>query len=102
MLNLPDHERERLIDVDWGDDTASRYRVGLRIVAYDRVGLLRDISTLLSSQGVDVVAVNTLSDPLERTAEMAISLHIHDVAELATVMDRLGQLRNVQSVERTS
>lgn len=102
MLNLPEHERERLVDVDWGDDSGSRYRVTIRILAYDRVGLLRDVSTLLSSQDVDVVAVNTLSDPLERTAEMSIALHIHDVAELATVMDRLRQLRNVQSVERTS
>ena len=46
--------------------------------------------------------MNTLSDPAEQTAEMTIGLHIGDVAELATVMDRLRQLRNVRSVERTS
>mgnify|MGYP000350430692 CR=1 FL=1 len=102
VLNLPEHERERLVDVNWGEDEGSRYRVGIRIVAYDRQGLLRDISTLLSSQDVDVVGVNTASDPVEQIAEMSIALHIHDVGELAVVMDRLRQLRNVQSVERTS
>jgi len=102
MINLPDGERERLIDVDWGEDPGSWYRVDIRLVAYDRAGLLRDVSTLLSNQDVDVVALNTRTDQDERIAEMAIALHIHDVGELATVMDRLGQLRNVQSVERTS
>ena len=102
VLNLREHERERLIDVGWGEEGGRRYRVELRIEAYDRQGLLRDVSTLLSSQDVDVVSVNTLSDPIEQTADMRIGLHIGDVAALATVMERLRQLRNVRTVERTS
>ena len=102
VLNLREHERERLIDVGWGEADGRRYHVELRIEAYDRQGLLRDVSTLLSSQDVDVVSVNTLSDPIEQTADMRIGLHIGDVAALATVMERLRQLRNVRTVERTS
>ena len=54
----------------------------------------------LSTLDVDVVAVNTLSDKQEQTADMKISLHISDMGELATVMDKIRQLRNVQTVER--
>jgi len=101
MLNLPDAERARLIDVSWGEERGTRYHVGIRIHAFDRQGLLRDVSTLLASQDVDVVSVNTRSDPVEQMAEMTIGLHVDDVSRLTTVMDRLSQLRNVQAVERS-
>jgi len=100
ILNLRESEQERLIDVGWGDDSAGRYQVDIRIHAFDRQGLLRDVSTTLSALEVDVVAVNTLSDKKEQTADMKISLHISNMGELATVMDKIGQLRNVQTVER--
>jgi len=101
MLNLPDAERARMIDVSWGEERGTRYHVDIRIHAFDRQGLLRDVSTLLASQDVDVVSVNTRSDPVEQMAEMTIGLHVDDVSRLTTVMDRLSQLRNVQAVERS-
>lgn len=102
ILNLRESERERLIDVDWGDDDTSRYHVEIHIMAYDRNGLLRDVSTVLSALNVDVVSVNTLSDHTSQTADMKIGMHIANTAELTTVMDKIRQLRNVQDVERVS
>ena len=102
MLNLNELERIRLIDVDWGNDTKerSRYQVDIRIEAYDRQGLLRDISATLANLGIDVLAVNTRSDPAEQIAEMHLSVRIGDMGELASLMDRVRQLRNVTAVER--
>lgn len=102
ILNLREFERERLIDVDWGDDESSRYHVEIHILAYDRHGLLRDVSTTLSALNVDVVSVNTLSDQSSQTADMKIGMHIANTYELTTIMDRIRQLRNVQDVERVS
>ena len=102
ILNLRDSEIERLIDVDWGDDVSGRYHVEIFIKAIDRHGLLRDVSTTLSSLDVDVVSVNTLSNKEMQTADMRIGLHISDTGELALAMDKLSQLRNVQDVERVS
>ncbi|MFK7855365.1 MAG: bifunctional (p)ppGpp synthetase/guanosine-3',5'-bis(diphosphate) 3'-pyrophosphohydrolase [Granulosicoccus sp.] len=102
ILNLRESERERLIDVDWGDDVSSRYHVEIHIRAIDRHGLLRDVSTTLSTLDVDVVEVNTRSDKSQQTADMRIGLHIANASELATVMDKIRLLRNVQEVERVS
>jgi GTP pyrophosphokinase len=102
ILNLRESERERLIDVDWGDDKASRYHVEIHIMAFDRHGLLRDVSTALSTLNVDVVSVNTLSDQTQQTADMKIGIHVSNTGELAAVMDKIRQLRNVQGVERMS
>ncbi|MFK7995934.1 MAG: bifunctional (p)ppGpp synthetase/guanosine-3',5'-bis(diphosphate) 3'-pyrophosphohydrolase [Granulosicoccus sp.] len=102
ILNLRDHERERLIDVDWGDDNAGRYHVEIFVKAIDRHGLLRDVSTMLSSLDIDVVSVNTLSNKEMQTADMKIGLHISHTGELALAMDKIRQLSNVQDVERVS
>ena len=102
ILNLRDSERERLIDVDWGDDEQSRYHVEIHVMAFDRHGLLRDVSTVLSTLNVDVVSVNTLSDQAQQTADMKIGMHVSNTGELAAVMDKIRQLRNVQGVERVS
>jgi GTP pyrophosphokinase len=102
ILNLRESERERLIDVDWGDDVSSRYHVEIYIRAIDRHGLLRDVSTTLSTLDVDVVTVSTRSDKSQQTADMRIGLHIANASELATIMDKIRLLRNVQDVERVS
>ena len=102
ILNLRYEERERLIDVDWGDDVAGRYHVEIFIKAIDRHGLLRDVSTTLSTLDIDVVSVNTLSNKQMQTADMRIGLNISDTSELALAMDKIRQLRNVQDVERVS
>ena len=102
ILNLREAERERLIDVDWGNDVSSRYHVEIHIRAIDRHGLLRDVSTTLSTLDVDVVTVTTRSDKSQQTADMRIGLHIANASELTTVMDKIRLLRNVQDVERVS
>lgn len=102
ILNLRDSEQERLIDVDWGGDETSRYHVEIHVMAFDRQGLLRDVSTALSTSNVDVVSVHTLSDQTQQIADMKIGLHVSDTGELAAVMDKIRQLRNVQGVERVT
>ncbi len=100
VINLAEIERPRLIEVDWGEDAGGHFRAEIRIEAYDRTGLLRDVSTILTHQGVDVVGVHTASDPEEQMADMRITMQVAHLGELAAVMDRLRQLRNVSSVER--
>ncbi len=100
ILNLREEERERLIDVEWGSDTTGEYRVEIQLDAFDRVGLLRDVSTTVANFRVDVVSMQTLSDPDEQLATMKIGLQISKMADLIPLMDKLRQLRNVHSVER--
>lgn len=100
MLNLPDEERQRLIDVDWGTESNDRYPVDILIVAFDRVGLLRDVSTVMANNSADVIAVNTLSNQDDQTAEMKISVLVSNMQELNTLLENIRQLKNVSTVER--
>ena len=103
MINLGEAEMARLIEVDWGTDQAQQnrhYSVKILIQAYDRQGLLRDVSTVLANQNIDVLAINTLSDTEEQTADMHLTVQVANMGELTTLMDRVRQLRNVSAVER--
>lgn len=100
ILSLPDEKRVRLIEVAWGDDSAAQYLVEIIVTAYDRQGLLRDVSTVLANEKVNVVGVNTVSHIEDQIAEMKLSVYIANIHTLAGLLDKLRQLRNVQSAER--
>jgi len=100
MLCLPEQDHARLIEVSWGDENAAQYLVDIAVVAYDRQGLLRDVSTVLANARVDVASVNTLSNIQEQIAEMKLSVYIDNIQSLANLLDKLRQLRNVQSALR--
>ena len=100
ILNLREEERERLIDVEWGSDTTGEYRVEIQVDAFDRVGLIRDVSAAVANFRVDVVAMQTLTNEADQVATMKIGLQISTMADLTPLMDKLRQLRNVHSVER--
>jgi len=100
IINLEDSKRDRLIEADWGEVLQKTYTVLIRIEAFDRQGLLRDVSKVLSDEKVDVVEVNTLSNKDAQTADMTITVEISDLNQLGRVMDKINQLSNVVSVSR--
>lgn len=100
IINLESDKRGRLIEVDWGDDVEQTYAVSIFVEAFDRQGLLRDISKILSDEKVDVIGLNTQSNKGEQTAEMTITAEISDLDQLGRVMDKIKQLQNIISVSR--
>jgi len=100
IINIEDNKRERLIEADWGEDLGKTYKVSIHVEAFDRQGLLRDVSKVLTDEKVDVVGVNTLSNKDEQTADMTITAEICDLNQLGKVMDKINQLQNIISVSR--
>lgn len=100
MLNLPEENQARLIEVEWGEESSDNYLVDIAIVAYDRQGLLRDVSTVLANDKVNVVGVNTSSNLDDQIAEMKISAYVSSMDTLVGAMDKLRRLKNVQTVRR--
>ena len=91
---------ERFVEVDWGAGSDGTYSVDIAIEAFDRQGLLRDITTLLSNADINVTAVNTQSFRNTHTATMVISAEVANIDTLSKVLARIGQLPNVTNVRR--
>ena len=100
VQRLQETASERLIDVSWSARTARLYPVDIIVEAYDRRGLIRDISSLLNNEGINVTAVNTRTDPDDQVARMAITVEVGDVDQLSRIMQRMAGLRNIRDVHR--
>lgn len=100
-LQLASREPERMIQVDWGPAPAKTYPVDIHIRAYDRSGLLRDVSQLLLNEKINVLAVNTLSNKEDNTASMKLTIEIPSLDSLGRLLSRISQLPNVIEVRRS-
>ena len=95
MLRIQD--RERLVKVSWGE-VKRTYPVPIRIKAYDRSGLMKDVSTLITDEGINMTGVNV--DVFQNLATFDITLEVKDIAELSRILDRLENLANVLEAQR--
>ncbi len=100
IKNLSVDEVERLIPVQWGAEPCETAEAQLYLQAFDREGLLRDITAALSKEQVHLNAINTRSDREQQTAIMDLTLELKDVEQLSLVVDRLAQIPNVYEVRR--
>ncbi len=93
---------ERLVDVSWAESAPENalYSVDIQVIAADRKGLLRDLSTVFANAEIDVLGVKSHSNRKTDTASMRFSVEIHDIAQLGRVLDRLAQLPDVIEVRR--
>jgi GTP pyrophosphokinase len=95
---LHEDERERLVDVEWGH-TGQLYPVAVDIEAWDRVGLLRDISTIVAEEQVNMVAVRT-EERADRTTAISLTLETQSLDQLSRLLNKLEAVRGVISVAR--
>ena len=95
---LHEDEKERLVRVDWGPSD-ERYPVAVRIEAWDRVGLLRDISTMVSEEKVNMTAVSTQEHD-DQTTSVFLTLQTTGIGQLTRLMSKLEGIRGVTSVVR--
>jgi GTP pyrophosphokinase len=91
---------QRLVEVQWGVTAESTYPVDVHIVAFDRQGLLRDITSVLANESINVIASNTFSDKKEHKAHMTLTLEIKNLSQLSRVLVQINQLPNVVEVNR--
>ncbi|GAB2718530.1 GTP diphosphokinase [Halomonas garicola] len=100
LLQLRAEEPQRIIEAEWGEREQTRYPVTVEIQAWDRSGLLRDVTGLLSHEKVNVLAVNTATDTDEGTARLRITLEVDGLETLGRLFSRIQQLQNVIEVRR--
>ncbi|MDQ3654039.1 MAG: bifunctional (p)ppGpp synthetase/guanosine-3',5'-bis(diphosphate) 3'-pyrophosphohydrolase [Chloroflexota bacterium] len=97
VSNLPDPER--LVPVSWGTEAHETHPVPVRMIALDRVGLLKDVSTLLSDERVNILSVLTQTHD-DRTVTLLLTVEVESVNQLSRIMHRLESLRDVVEVRR--
>ena len=100
ILQISTNKLKRLIEVSWGEEIKNNYVVSVIITAYDRRGLLRDITTVLANEEVDVINMNTFSNKDGNMANFEIKMEVVDLTMLSRVLSRIQQISNIIDVKR--
>jgi GTP pyrophosphokinase len=91
-------DRERLVRVTWGEQRDT-YPVPVRIKAWDRNGLMRDVSTMIAEEGINIAKINVDVNK-KNLAVFDLILEVRDLAQLSKILDRLENLPNVLEAQR--
>ncbi len=95
------NEREvtRLIEVEWEAAPAQTYPIAVRVEAYDRTGLLNDITQVVAEAKVNILAASVSVGP-DHVATVRATLQVASVSQLARVLSRVEGLKDVLSASR--
>ena len=91
-------DKERLLQVAWGQ-VEQTFAVPITVKAYDRQGLMGDISTLLQNEGVNIADVSVNFN--RSVADLKLVVEVRDLAQLSRVLTRIESLPNVVEAQRT-
>jgi len=95
---IHEEEKERLIKVEWGD-VAQVYPVMVQVDAWDRVGLIRDISAIIAEEGVNLSEAS-MGNHRDDGITLYFTLEVKSAAQLSKIMSRIYSVWNVVSVTR--
>jgi len=90
----------RVLGVTWGKLGSAEFPVDIEVQAFDRRGLVRDVSAALADANIGIRGMTTSTDKRDNVAHMRISISITGLAQLSKVLTRVGQLSNVISARR--
>jgi len=88
----------RMLTAEWVLDEGAAFEVDILLKAFDRQGLLRDISDVIAKDRLDVLRVNTESR--DEYANMRITVRIKELQQLSRLLARLQHVQNVIEVRR--
>ena len=100
FLSLNQRSPERVLETSWGESDTGSYPVDLTLHAFDRSGLIRDITSVLADEDANVLDLKSHTDKESMQVIMDLSLEIKDLPTLSTAITKLEQLPNVVSVRR--
>jgi GTP pyrophosphokinase len=90
----------RVLAVDWGDLGSVEFPADIEVQAFDRRGLVRDVSAALADEKISIRGMTTVTDRHDNVAHMRIGISISGLPQLSKVLSRITQLPTIISARR--
>jgi GTP pyrophosphokinase len=98
--NIRRLDRERIVRVGWGAKPPKLSRVKIRVQAYDRAGLLNEITGILKEEYINLLAASAVTASRDNLALITATLEVRDAEQFSRVLTRIERLPNVREVRR--
>ena len=100
LARMRDVRAERVLQVEWSSADAAGLTAEIAVIAYDRRGLLRDLTDVLAVERLSIEAMSTATDHDAGTAHVRLTVPVSNLEQLARVLHRLGTVPNVIQARR--
>jgi GTP pyrophosphokinase len=100
LARLAARAPERLLQVDWGRSGGRRFPVEIVLHAMDRRGLLRDVTTLVAEEKINIERLASRGDTAQGSADLSLRIEVTGLEELTRLLARLSALPGVISARR--
>lgn len=100
ILHSTEKQKQRFLQVSWGQATRDHYLVDLIIKAYDRTGLLKDITSLLANEKSSVFALQSETNKGDNIASLRFTIEIDGLNGLSRILAKISQIPNVFEARR--
>ncbi|MFC5435956.1 RelA/SpoT family protein [Rhodanobacter umsongensis] len=100
LARLLRRDPDRVIEVSWGNAAAHAYEVDIELRGYDRKGLQKDVTSVISNAGTHIIASSSRQFAHTGEVEMRFTLRVRDFEQLSTLLGKLLALPNVIDVRR--
>ncbi len=104
VMNMSAEDRNRLIDAEWqvpAHESCEHYMANINVFAYNRTGLIVDISKIFTEKKIDILALNTRISK-QGTATINICFEVRSKEELNGMIEKIRQIDSVKDIERTA
>ena len=100
FVQLSNSTPERVTDVSWAADVQTSYALTIRIEANDRPALMRDISSVLANEKINVLNMSLNTQPQKQLAIFDMKLEITDLSTMNRVLTKVQQIEGVYEARR--
>lgn len=100
LLSRQSENPDRVIEVNWNQSDRITYPVDIHVRGPDRTGLLRDLLSVLTGQGINITAVHTQSHEKDQSVTMLLTIEIDNLGNLGDVLARMEQISEELEVRR--
>ena len=87
------------MEVEWDRSARELFPVQLKIEAWDRTGLLRDIATVIANQNINLTGVEVQVYD-DKTAVITAGVEVASLTDLSRLLQKLEQVKDVHTVTR--
>ncbi len=100
MLNLPEDDLARLIDVSWGQTDEQNFVVSVSVLAYNRSNLLHDVTNVMKDNKVNIIKALLDTREDDSIALISLDLEFNGQQRLAYILNQVKTIPNVIEVKR--
>lgn len=99
-MGITGKDADRMIEVSWDNPANAVFPVEIQIEAFDRRGLLSDVTAVLAAERCNLTAVQTATEKRTNIARLTLTIEVEGLGSLSSLLAKISMLPNVSSAQR--